>query len=188
MGEIVELYRRAVDRFGEKVHAVGEEQWGRPTPCTEWDVRALVRHLVHENLWVPPLFAGQTIAEVGDRFEGDILGSDPKGAWDASAAPAIAAITEPGAMDRTVHLSFGDTPAEEYVWQLFMDFAIHGWDLARGIGSDETMDPEFVEALLPFARRNEADYRAGGSFGPRVEVLEGADEQAVLLAITGRAV
>ena len=72
-----ERYQRAVEAFGARVHAVGDDQWHLPTPCTEWDVHALVNHLVYEMRWSVPLFAGGTIAEVGDRFEGDLLGDDP---------------------------------------------------------------------------------------------------------------
>ena len=52
---------------------------GGATPCTEWDVRALVNHVLGEIRWAVPLFAGSTIAEVGDRFDGDLLGDDPVG-------------------------------------------------------------------------------------------------------------
>ena len=42
------LHGRALTRFGELVHSVGAGQWHAPTPCTEWDVRELVTHLVVE--------------------------------------------------------------------------------------------------------------------------------------------
>src|SRR5256885_10371907 len=100
----VELHRRAIDEFGGRVEAVADNQWGLPTPCADWDVRALVRHLVYENLWAVPLLAGQTVEEVGDRFEGDLLGDDAKAAWRDSADQARQAVGGAGAMDRTVHL------------------------------------------------------------------------------------
>ena len=133
MNEQQEAYARAVADFTEKVHAIGPEQWTNPTPCTEWDVRALVNHLTYENLWVPELIGGRTVAEVGDRFDGDVLGDDPVGAWDRSAEGAIAAVTADGALDRTVDTSAGPTPASDYLDQIFVDAVIHGWDLARGI-------------------------------------------------------
>ena len=90
---------------------IRDDQWHAPTPDTEWDVTDLVQHLVYEQLWVPPLLAGKTIAEVGDAFDGDVLGDDPQRAWTSAAAAAQAAFAEPGALERTVHLSFGDVPA-----------------------------------------------------------------------------
>jgi uncharacterized protein (TIGR03086 family) len=181
-----ELHRRATDAFGARVHAVRDDQWELPTPCSEWNVRQLVNHLVYENRWTPPLFAGRTIAEVGDRFEGDLLGDDPKAAWDGSAKEAVAAVQEHGAMERTVHLSFGDVPGSEYAMQLFADHLIHGWDLARAIGADERLDPELVGACARWFEANEQGYRSVGAVGPRPETSSGADPQTTLLAAFGR--
>src|SRR5437773_10949078 len=100
----IHLFRRGAERFGAHVQAVRDDQWHLPTPDSEWDVRALSRHLVHELLWVPELFAGKTVAEVGDRFEGDVLGRDPRAAYTEAAAEAMDAVEEPGALDRIVHL------------------------------------------------------------------------------------
>src|SRR5690606_38626638 len=99
MTEPLELRRRAADAFDRHVAAVRAEQWRAPTPCTEWDVRELVYHLVVEQLWVPPLMGGATVAEVGDRFDGDQLGDDPLATWRASRAAADAALAEPGALE-----------------------------------------------------------------------------------------
>src|SRR5438477_10147734 len=136
MAGAIELYRRAVEGFGQQVMAIGPDDWGRATPCSEWSVRDLVRHLVYEELWAPPLLAGATIAEVGDRFEGDILGADPQAAWKEAAAAALDAVTA-DSLSRTVHLSFGDFPGSEYLGQLTADHVIHAWDLARGLGADD---------------------------------------------------
>src|SRR5262249_34088410 len=87
MSDPVQLFQRAKGEFGRRVDAIKDDQWSAPTPCTEWDVRTLVHHLTYEMVWAPPLFEGKTVADVGDRFEGDILGADPKKAWkDGSAA------------------------------------------------------------------------------------------------------
>src|SRR5262245_57367011 len=110
---LIDLYRHSVQSFADRVAEVRPEQWGGATPCVGWDVRALVNHVVSEELWSVPLFAGATIAEVGDRFEGDLLGEDPVTAAAEAAEDAQAAVSEVGALERTVHLSFGDTPAEE---------------------------------------------------------------------------
>ena len=143
---VPDLHRRACDEFGKRVDAVADDQWHLPTPCSDWDVRTLVNHIVAESLWTPPLMEGRTIKEVGDRFDGDVVGDDPRKAFHEAATPAIEAISSDGAMSRTVHLSFGDTPAREYAMQLFADYLIHGWDLARATGGEERLDPELVAA------------------------------------------
>jgi uncharacterized protein (TIGR03086 family) len=185
--DVRELFRRAADEFGARVHAVAPDQWDQPTPCSRWDVRTLVNHLVNEMRWMPPMFSGQTIAEVGDRLDGDLLGDRPAVAWDEAAADAVAAVREDGAMDRTVHLSFGDAPGSEYTMQVFADLLVHGWDLARAIGADERLDPGLVDACAAWFEGVEEAYRAGGAIGPRPQVPDGADAQTRLLASFGRA-
>jgi uncharacterized protein (TIGR03086 family) len=184
--DLLAAYRRSLAEFTERVRQVRPEQWSAPTPCADWNVRELVNHVVGEDRWTGPLFAGATIAEVGDRFDGDLLGEDPAGSTGDAAKEAEAAVAEPGALDRTVHLSFGDTPAEEYVRQLQADHMIHAWDLAVAIGADPRLDPEaLAECARWFADREEI-YRQAGAVGPRADVPSDAGEQDRLLAAFGR--
>jgi uncharacterized protein (TIGR03086 family) len=181
-----ELHRRAVEEFGARVQAVGHDQWELPTPCSDWNVRQLVNHLVYEDRWTVPLMQGSTIAEVGDRFEGDLLGDRPKVAWNQASQEAVAAVGADGALERIVDLSAGPTPAREYVSQLFTDHLIHAWDLARAIGADERLDPELVDACAGWFASMEDVYRSIGAIGERVELPPGADAQTKLLAAFGR--
>lgn len=162
-------------------------QWELPTPCGDWDVRALLNHVVGELLWMPPLLAGQTIADVGDRFDGDVLGERPAEAASVAAAEAGRAAGEPGALERTVHLSFGDVPGGEYLGQVTSDVVIHTWDLARALGGDEHLDEELVAEVAAFVLPQVDGWRAAGLFGPAIEAGDGADAQTRLLAATGRA-
>jgi uncharacterized protein (TIGR03086 family) len=184
--EVPVLLRRSVEEFGARVGQIGDDQWEGDTPDTEWNVRDLVSHVLSENLWAPPLFAGSTISEVGDRFDGDVLGTDPHGSWRAASVHALEAADEPGAMDRTVHLSFGDFPGREYAMQLFADHLIHAWDLARAIGADERLDPELVDACTAWFAPMEDAYRGAGAIAGRPPVPDGADAQTRLLAMFGR--
>ena len=186
MGGAIEVYRRSVEEFGQRVMAVGDGDWARPTPCADWDVRALVRHLVYEELWAPPLLEGQSIADVGDRFEGDILGAEPHSAWKEAAAGALAAVEPADVVGRTVHLSFGDVPGREYTLQLFADHLIHTWDLARAIGADERLDAGLVASCATWFEAVEDAYRSAGAIAARPPVPGDADAQMVLLARFGR--
>jgi uncharacterized protein (TIGR03086 family) len=185
MPNLKELHRRNLDRFGVHVRGARDDQWNGPTPCTEWDVRTLVHHLVSENLWMPPLLEGRTIADVGGRLDGDLLGDDPRAAWDASAKEAVSAV-EAVDLGATVHVSYGDITAESYIFEVMTDLAIHGWDLARAVGGDEAMDQETVEVLFDHFKPREKRMKASGAFGPTVEPPPGADKQTQLLAIFGR--
>lgn len=187
MADSVTLFPKASAHFGELVRSVGTDQWGSPTPCTDWDVRALVNHLVYENVWAVPMVEGKTIEEVGDAFEGDLLGDDPKGRWEDAVAASAAAIAGPGVAARTVHTSFGDISGDEYLSQLVIDHTIHGWDLAHAIGADETIDPELVEFVFERLAPQAEQWRSAGVFAAKVEVAPGADRQTQLLALTGRA-
>lgn len=181
-----EFFRQAVALFGARVHAVIDDQWALATPCTDWDVRVLVNHLVYELRWAVPLLAGRTIAEVGDRFEGDLLGADPVGRWDEAAREALTAVDDDGAMDRTVHLSFGDFPGREYAMQLFADLLIHGWDLSAATGQDTRLDPELVNVCAVWFAGVADGYRQAGAVGPRLDVPSDAGPQERLLAAFGR--
>jgi uncharacterized protein (TIGR03086 family) len=184
--DIVGLHRGAVEVFGSRVHAIGADQWELPTPCVGWNVRELVNHVVGEDFWCVPLLSGSTIAEVGDRFDGDVLGDNPTAAWHEASAGALSAVAEPGAMEATAHLSFGDVPGEEYTMQLFADHLIHAWDLARAVGGDEGLPHELVDACAAWFADREALYRQAGVIGARVSLPDGAGPQDQLLAAFGR--
>ncbi|HET6954332.1 MAG TPA: TIGR03086 family metal-binding protein [Acidimicrobiales bacterium] len=164
---VTDLHRRSVEDFVAAVATVKDAHWDAPTPCPDWDVRALVNHVVYEDLWTVPMMEGATIAEVGDRFEGDMLGADPAAAARAAGDTATIAAASGIVAGRTVHLSFGDTPAEEYAYQLAADHIIHGWDLAAAIGADRAVDPALVEALAAWFAEREELYRGAGVIGER---------------------
>jgi uncharacterized protein (TIGR03086 family) len=184
--EVVELYSRAVDRFVAAARGVPESRWSDSTPCEGWHARALTNHLVGEDLWVPPLVEGKTVAEVGDAFDGDVLGADPAASAEQAGKSAVAALAEPGALARTVHLSFGDFTAEEYAWQVLADHVVHTWDLLAGAGADRTLDDGLVTATAAWFANWEDAYRGAGAIGPAVPVGEDASAQDRLLASFGR--
>ena len=186
MTDISALYATALEGCGRRVQGVGADDWHRPTPCADWDVRALLAHLVDENRWAPPLLAGRTIADVGDELAGDPLGDDPRAAWESSAAGAGEAVARPGVLDVTAHLSFGDVPGSEYVMQLTADLLVHGWDLARATDGDERLDPAVLDSVATWFDTVEALYRDAGAIGPPVALPDGASAQDRLLARFGR--
>jgi uncharacterized protein (TIGR03086 family) len=184
--DVIEQYRRSVAGFAARLAQVRPDQWSAPTPCAEWDVRALVNHLVYEERWLPSMLVGATVAEVGDRFDGDLLGDDPVGNAAEAAREADAAVAEPGAMERIVHLSFGDFPAAEYLRQIIADHLVHSWDLAAAIGADRRLHPETAHLCAEWFAGNEDSYRESGATEPRVAIPADASVQDWLIAGFGR--
>jgi len=178
------LHRRVVELWAARVAAVKDDQWGDPTPCTEWSVRDLVNHVVAEELWTAPLLGGTTIQEVGSRFDGDVLGGDPLGRARSAADEAAAIVDEIVPGGGRVQLSYGEEDMAEYVRQLCADHLIHGWDLAAATGGDTTMDPELVAEVGAWFAGREAMYRGAGVVGPRPS--SAGDQQSDLLAGFGR--
>lgn len=186
MTDVIDLHDAAAERFGEAVTAVRDDEWRAVTPCTDWNVAELLQHNVVECLWVPPIMAGETIESVGDRFDGDVLGGDPKGAWEDAMEAACNAAAEPGALARTVHLSYGDVSGEEFVRQRFLDLLVHAWDMARAVHTDESLPADLCEAAIAYVEPLAPMLAGTGLFKPIIEAPPGADAQTRLLCLTGR--
>jgi uncharacterized protein (TIGR03086 family) len=184
--DLLEQHATALAEFDRRVATIPDDGWDAPTACEGWDVRTLVNHLVVEQRWAPHLLAGETLEEVGDRYDGDLLGDDPFGVWRTSSQGARAAFERPGALDGTVHTSMGELLATEYTHQMTLDLAIHAWDLARGLGDDHQLDPELVEHLYRTWEPRTDLLAHSGVFAPPVEVPAASDLQTKLLAILGR--
>lgn len=185
---LLDRHGEALDLFTDRVHAVSADQWAAPTPCAEWSVRDLVNHLAAEQLWVPPLVSeGRTMAEVGDAFDGDVLGDDPVAVWDRAAAAARAAFAERGALKRQVGLSYGSTGAGAYCAQMVLDAVVHTWDLSRAIGVNERLPGPLADFALAEVEPYADDLASSGLFDTPLEPPPDADAQTRLLAMLGRA-
>src|SRR6476659_348634 len=109
---IDQLPHHALDATADVVAGTRVAQRGDPTPDGDWDVRALLNHLIAGNFWAAELTAGKTIEEVGDRLDGDLIGNDPVPAWESSAKAAAAAFEAPGALEAPCAVSYGPVPGE----------------------------------------------------------------------------
>ncbi|HVV10620.1 TIGR03086 family metal-binding protein [Amycolatopsis sp.] len=183
---LLDAHAETLREFDEAVHRIGAGQWDAPTPCSGWTVRDLLNHLVSEQLWVPHLLAGQSLAEVGTRYDGDVLGEDPVAAWESAAAAAREAWTGPGATEREVELSFGRSPATDYGWQMTLDLAVHAWDLCTAIGAGQPISEEIADQLLTELGQQIQDWQGLGIFDPPVPLPVDAPAAAELIALTGR--
>ncbi len=182
----VELHRRAIDDLDATIAAIDDADWERPTACEGWSVRDLLAHLTAEAWWAPHLLAGQTLEEVGDRYDGDVLGDDPLAAWREASAAERAAVAEPAVLTRRVHTTMGTLPAEVYLTQRVTDLVVHRWDLARGLGIEVTPPDELAAPLLEALAPHAEELAGSGLFAPPVPVADDAAVGERLLGLLGR--
>jgi uncharacterized protein (TIGR03086 family) len=141
--KLIDLYVLASAEFERRLRHVRD--WAAPTPCTEWDVRQLVNHVVRGNLNYVALLDGGTAAEFLRWREVDALGDDPVGAYERSVREFEAAFRSPAAMRRTLDYPLGKVGGGQAVAIRTTDTVIHTWDLARAIGADETLNADLVD-------------------------------------------
>jgi len=184
--DLPSVHRKALEDTGTIVSGVRSDQLDLPTPCEGWDVRELLNHIVGGNLWVAPLVAGKSIADVGDALDGDQLGDDHTAAYKASAAEADSAFSSTGAMEVPVAVSYGPVPGEVYCGHRLLDVLVHGWDVAKATGQDTTLDPDVVAVVWDRLQPELTMLQASGAFGKPQEIADRDDLQTRLLAALGR--
>jgi len=184
--DLPKVHDQALEHTYRYVEGVGSDQWDGATPDDEWNVRQLVNHVVSGNFWVAPLVGGKTIADVGDKYDGDVLGDDPAATYRQSAKEASEAFNAQGAMQAPCAVSYGPVPGEIYAGHRFIDVLIHGWDLAKATGQDTALPADLVEAAFEVVEPQKDLLAASGMFGTDVPVPADADRQTQLLAELGR--
>jgi uncharacterized protein (TIGR03086 family) len=161
---LFDRYLLASKGFEHRLRAVPPGGWEAPTPCTEWDVRALVNHMTRGNLNYVGLLHGATREEFLAARDTDALGDDPLTAFTGSVRACAEAFAEEGALDRVVDYPLGKLTGRRALAVRTADSTVHTWDLARALGADETLDP----GLVAWIDEDHDDIFAGLALNPRV--------------------
>ncbi|MBU3062198.1 TIGR03086 family protein [Nocardia sp. NEAU-G5] len=146
----VERLERALTQMAEAIATIGAGRSGLPTPCEGWDVHALVRHIVGQNLRD---FAVSARGEMVDwQAPADELHSDWAGQFRTGAA-ALLEIWRGADLDQLVPAGDGEAPLRGRLDQQIAELAVHAWDLTRATDQRTTLDPELAEYSLTWSRR-----------------------------------
>lgn len=182
----VSMYERALERTGSVVAGTTPDQFGEPTPCTEWDVRAMLNHIIAGCTTFAAGAEGRRV-EMSDGT--DYAGEDHVAAYERAARAALEAFRAPGALERDFSMPWGDTPGAAVLGLALADAVVHGWDLARATGQDITIDDEVAEEVYGMTSKMMAPqgpYPRGASFQEPVEVGDDASPADRMLAYLGR--
>mgnify|MGYP001546756499 FL=1 len=168
-----EIWELAAGNFETTLAEVGDDQWDAPTGCGDWTVRDLVDHTL---VWQCNL-----AATVG-------AAATPDDGWASLRSAISGALQDPSVHDGELE----DGPMAGMPKHMAMGFAtadvlLHGWDLARAIGADDTLPPAAVEAVhMGMSQAPDEMIRNPQVFGPVVEVPADASAQDQLLGFSGR--
>lgn len=180
-----ELFRKAISQAEHCMRHVQEHHLSNSTPCSEWDLRQLIGHLIYELMWLPEIVDGKTIAEVGDRFDGDLLGHDIQASWDRASHAALAAV-ETADLKQSAHLSYGDVTMYEYIDEMARDVLIHGWDVGQSIKCNLIFEQDVLQTVYDYVEPRKDKLANSGYFGKPVKVSASASLQTKVLAMLGR--
>jgi len=187
MDEMV-LLRRASSEFGRRLTSVTPDQLSRPSPCEKWTVRDLIKHVVGESITSVRLLHRADAEEATVGLDRDILRGDPSAAFATATSAEFEAFEERGAAERIVYHPAMDMAGAQLLGFRIGGLTLHAWDLARGVGGDETLDTELVEAVWAQLAPMAPFIAQTGVFGvgPSGEVGEDAPLQVRLLDLSGR--
>lgn len=128
-----------LDQVVRLVDSIDEQEWTAPTPCDEWDVRAVVNHLLDvqqrflANLTAQPIRTQPGFAE--------------------NARLLVTAFAAQGALERVVPDRLGEITGLTLLKILMMEHLAHGWDLGQALARPPVFDEEVVDQIIDFARQ-----------------------------------
>ncbi|ASO21978.1 uncharacterized protein (TIGR03086 family) [Actinoalloteichus hoggarensis] len=180
------MQRVVADELRAIVERVRPEDFAAPTPCAEFDVRALLDHLT----WATRILI---LAGRKESFPADVDWSEDMmtGDWRKRLLDGIdetaTVWSEPASWVGTTVIAGGSEFPATFAGELaFVELILHGWDLARAVGLPYDCGPTAADAALAMMGRLAEQGRRSGSFGPEVAVPESASALDRVLGLGGR--
>jgi uncharacterized protein (TIGR03086 family) len=178
----IERIDRATEFAAGKVSGLRPEDLGKATPCTDFDVRALVNHM----LGAMTIAATAARGEKATQPEGEQFGSDPGAAYEECRRVLLSAVRRPDALEREWDLPFGMLPGSTMGTITFLENLTHGWDLAKATGQDTTLPSDLVSEAMALAVPMDDLLRTPGVCAAAVGVAPDASAQDKYIAFMGR--
>jgi uncharacterized protein (TIGR03086 family) len=187
--DIVALDAQAVTESVRLVEQATAADLARPTPCPDWTLHGLLRHMATQHY-------GFAAASSGDgdpaRWRLRPLGEDPVAAYRAAAGCVLTAFAADGVLGRKFPLPEIKRglmfPGPQAVSFHFVDYVVHSWDVAKTLGLAVRFDPALLEVALTVARAvpgGDARLEPGAAFAPQV-TWPGESRLDQIVAILGR--
>ena len=178
-------FRRLATRFDAVIATLTPAELTAATPCTDWTVADVVRHVADSER---DFLVQRGLAEAAP--EGDARqGSDPVAHVRDAIAAMQAALDDPATAATTYDGWFGPTTVAQSIDGFYaLDLLVHAWDVAAAVGRPALADADEVDVQI--ARELLAPVgdtlRMPGICGPEIPASADASEFHRFLAWTGR--
>lgn len=178
------MFFRSLDQAQQLAERVEPTDLGRPTPCTEYDVRALLGHLLTVIGRIDLALSGDDIFSIPTVTETD----DFAGLWKSRRTALEATLAEDGVLDRVCRVPWGTVSGAVAVNSYARELATHSWDLAKATDRPAMLDDSIATYLLPMTKQYLPAEPRGGQipFAPVVPVADDAAPYDQLVAWQGR--
>jgi uncharacterized protein (TIGR03086 family) len=180
----IERIERATEEGSKAVAGIKPDQLTDATPCAEFDVKALLNHMI------AGLGMLHTAATGGKAVppEGNIVSDDPSGQYDEGRAKLLEAVKTPGTLDKSWSMPFGDMPGKMMAGIAFMEHLTHAWDIRKATGQDTELPADLVKECTEVVTPMDQMLRMPGVCGAAIEPPAGATETQKLMSFLGRQV
>jgi uncharacterized protein (TIGR03086 family) len=186
--DMIAAVETSYDRLGRLVVGVGPEQFDSPSSLDGWSNRRLVNHMLGFVAMMTAAAQGAPMPEEDpDDNLPDFIGADPQAAVAQFVQESLAAWRRPGVLDSQVATPLGELPGAGALALVVMETTVHGTDLARSTGQDESVDPAVADLVFgTLSSMPLDDIRKAGMFGPEVGSTPKDSPYHRALALTGR--
>lgn len=189
MTDRIQNCQRALDSALAMIESTSPATLSKPTPCEGWDARALIDHMIGVVQTFGAGFAsGTKLTAASGQSTTGLAGDNPTATYKQAVDTLMAALRQPGALDKTLTLPFGEMPGNQAINIVIGDQLIHTWDLAKTLGKPYTMDEELASGVLALLHQILTPERRGPGkpFAEAITCPESAPVQDRLIAFSGR--
>ncbi|MEE6137097.1 TIGR03086 family metal-binding protein [Mycobacterium sp. 050128] len=187
--DIRPLHRIAVLHSIDVVNAVAGADFAKPTPCGDWTLLDLLAHMTvqHRGFAAAARGAGADLENWNADAVVEAVRADHARVYADAALDVIDAFAADGRPEAVFRLpEFGEGAAVPGAMAMgfhFVDYVVHGWDVAASLGLRYELPADVIAAALPLVLAvPDGEFRSGqgAPFGPALEASGGDDFDRIL--------
>ncbi|MFD4433570.1 TIGR03086 family metal-binding protein [Nocardia sp. NPDC058497] len=183
-----ERVARAAEPLSKLLRTITPDRLTAPTPCAEFDVRALLNHLL---FWGPSLIGAARKEAITPPASAESEVDLTEGDWPATLDTQLDDLTTawraPAAWQGVTHMGGPmELPAPLVGGMVVGELIVHTWDLTRALGTTVQWDDDLLRYAYDETAATADQGRQMGIYGPEVPVAPDAPLLDRILGLTGR--